>query len=823
MDRLVERESATAVLRAAVARRAPHVLVSGEAGSGKTSLVRSLLAGYAPGSYVVGACDSLRTARPLAPFLDWGQDPEEVLASKQLAVVAVLHWADDATLDLLARWARRHRPGTATLLLTYRDDEVGAGHPLALLLGDLAGHSPTRLAVPPLSRGAVAELAHGSGLAAEALYETTGGNAFFVTECLANGSLDASANVRDAVLARTARLTPEGRGAVEAVSAVPGRCELWLAEALGADPAAIDEVVTRGVLVPGPDGTVSARHELARLTVHDALPPARRRDLHRAAATALASPVMGAVDHARVVHHAVLGTDPARLAEHVVPAADAATAAGARSQAVEHLELAVRYVPPGADRLALWARLAAELSLLGRDQEAVEAYEQAIALAREADDTDEAGVLLARLAMPLSMAGRASQARSAAHEAVRLLENHPGRGLALACAQMASQHMLAREFAAAEPWGARALALARELEDVDTEAYTSIQWGVARWMAGDEAGLATIHYGIDLARHHGLAGHVAHGLSQIGSGGGEIRRYREAVAALEECIAWSERNELWSRGRYAQAWLGRCLAETGEWGRAGLALDAVLRSQRAETITRVTALAALGRLRVRRGDPGARELLDEALSLAAPTGQLQRIWPVAVARAEAAWWAGDVTPELALLRESYAQAVSVDYPFAIDELAFWLRRAGDEVASTGRTPCTPEQWQKVGCPYEEAVALEDVDELAALATYKRLGAAPAALRLTDRRRAAGLPVPRGPNTTTRGIPGGLTGRELDVLRLVAEGRTNAEIARVLHLSAKTVGHHVSHVLDKLGARTRTEAVSRAADVGVPLKFGVPLK
>src|SRR5690349_1932753 len=78
---LVEREAATAVLRDAVARGVAHVLVSGEAGAGKTSLVRALVADLPPSDYAIGACDSLRTARPLAPFLDWGDDPERVLAT----------------------------------------------------------------------------------------------------------------------------------------------------------------------------------------------------------------------------------------------------------------------------------------------------------------------------------------------------------------------------------------------------------------------------------------------------------------------------------------------------------------------------------------------------------------------------------------------------------------------------------------------------------------------------------------------------------------------------------------------------------------------
>ncbi|MDP9259604.1 MAG: helix-turn-helix transcriptional regulator, partial [Actinomycetota bacterium] len=83
------------------------------------------------------------------------------------------------------------------------------------------------------------------------------------------------------------------------------------------------------------------------------------------------------------------------------------------------------------------------------------------------------------------------------------------------------------------------------------------------------------------------------------------------------------------------------------------------------------------------------------------------------------------------------------------------------------------------------------------------------------RGAAGLSVPRGPRAATSADPAGLTAREREVLALVAQGRTNRQIARSLVLSEKTVGHHVSSLLHKLGARTRTEAVRLAAKDGEP--------
>lgn len=802
MGVLLEREAASAVLREAVERRAPFVLVAGEAGSGKSSLVRHVLDGLNR-PWVLGACDSLSTARPLGPFEAWNGPAEQVLRGVDVAVVEDVHWADDATLELLARLSRRE--ASSTVVLTYRDDEVGPS--LTMLLGDLATRSPVRLAVPRLSRDAVRELVAGTDVDPVALHHLTGGNPFFVTECLATGSVAPSANVRDAVLARVARLENAAREAVTAVSAVPGTCELWLAEALGAEPSALDAATEHGLLVAS-GNAVSLRHELARQAVHDALPPARRRDLHRAAAAALAA--RHPVDHARVVHHAALGDDGDLLQAHALPAAERALALGARSQAVEHLELAVAHAPEDA---ALRGRWAEQLASVGRDDDAVRAYEEAVRLAQAASDSALEADLLTRMPGPLSTVGRLEDAGVAVFRAIALLEKgEHGPPLARAYLQVLSQHMLAREFGLADSWGEKALALARRVGDAETEALARIQLGTARWMAGAESGLAMVRDGMELGRRHGFEWPEVLGLLQIGSGGGEIRRYDEALPALEECCRLCADREMGSRGRYAQAWLGRCLLELGRWDEAARLLEPLLASPRTEAVTRVTAMTALGRLRARRGDPGARALLDEALDDALRTGQLQRIWPVAAARAEEAWLADRIVDEVPLLRRAYGQAALVGYPWAVDELGFWLARADVEVAWR---PRTAEEWSALGCLYE--AALVEPDELAALAAFEKLGATAVARLVVERRRRAGLSVPRGPNAATRGTPGGLTSRELDVLRLVAQGHTNAEIAAALHLSVKTVGHHVSHVLEKLGAATRTEAVARAAALDVPLK------
>jgi DNA-binding CsgD family transcriptional regulator len=173
------------------------------------------------------------------------------------------------------------------------------------------------------------------------------------------------------------------------------------------------------------------------------------------------------------------------------------------------------------------------------------------------------------------------------------------------------------------------------------------------------------------------------------------------------------------------------------------------------------------------------------------------------------------------------------------ELAFWLSLAGAlpptptvvaepyRLLLAGDWRAAADAWQERGCPYQQALALAcgDQDEalLAALALLDGLGARQTAQRLRRQLRRRGhLRVPRGPTRATAANPAGLTGRQLEVLRLLAEGLSNAEIAARLSLSAKTVEHHVSALLAKLGVGSRRQAVAAARRLGVvPARDGGP--
>jgi DNA-binding CsgD family transcriptional regulator len=241
------------------------------------------------------------------------------------------------------------------------------------------------------------------------------------------------------------------------------------------------------------------------------------------------------------------------------------------------------------------------------------------------------------------------------------------------------------------------------------------------------------------------------------------------------------------------------------------------------------AFVALGRLRARCGEPDAAAMVELAARRAYELGELQFIGPAAAALAEYRWLAGDPAGAAAEARRGFALAVQIGQPWYAGELAYWMWRAGEPVETPlaaspylrligGDWAGAAAEWAARGCPYARAEALGCGDPDAvreALGVLDGLGAVAVARRLRAELRERGVArVPRAPRAAHAANPGGLTDRQLEVLSLLADGLSNAEIAARLSLSAKTVEHHVSAVLEKLRVPTRGQAAAAARRLGL---------
>jgi DNA-binding CsgD family transcriptional regulator/tetratricopeptide (TPR) repeat protein len=875
-EAILEREAALAALGdaldAALARRGGSVFVAGEAGIGKTALVRRFVrARGGDADFLLGLCDPLSTPRPLGPLHDIarGLGPRlrqaleagersvvfelllDELDRRDAATVLVvedLHWADEATLDLLRFLGRRIGERRVLLVLTFRDDELGSDHPLRRVLGEWPPRGARRIVLSPLSAEAVGVLCRGSARDPVELHRVTGGNPFFVTELLAGASATAPSTVRDAVLARAARLAPDARAALELVSVIPGSAPLRLLDGAGlldgtgtVAAGALDACVQHGLLRAEP-GAVAFRHELARLAVLSSLPPERAAAAHAAVLRSLLRLAGGSGALAEIVHHAAACGDAAVLLEHAPRAAREAAAVGAHQEAAAHWAQALTHAAAllPQERRAFHEAHAYELYLTGRTDEAIGSRRAALELCRALADREGEGRNLRWLSRLSWFAARSEDARSFAERALEVLEPlAAGAEYAMACSNRAQLHMLAHEHDEAIAVGSRAVERARALGEDEILSHALNNVGTARLGRDDvERGERDLEESLALALAGRFEEHAARAYTNLACQAVERFDYSRARALFEVGLAFTKERDLDAWGLYMRAWRARLALETGRWDEASEDAEAILSRPRVPVITRMPATIVLGTVRARRGDPGALAALDEAWEAARETGELQRLVPAGVARAEALWLDGRLAAFASELRPLLDLARRRGLGRMAGEVAFWLARAGEPpldpaglpdflglvglvgpwaLALEGRWRAAADEWGRLGRPYERASALAQGDEDArklALEAFLALGALPAADRLRRELREAGVrAIPRGPQPSTRAHPAGLTLRQREVLALLGEGLTYGQVARRLFVSAKTVEHHVGAILARLGVASRGEAVELARERG----------
>jgi DNA-binding CsgD family transcriptional regulator/tetratricopeptide (TPR) repeat protein len=869
---ILEREQELAELgvaaREAASGSGSIVLIEGEAGIGKSSLVSSIRSVLpAEARLLLGYCDDLATPRVLGPLrdmrdqvgtplaaaldsgdrgrvldairaeLDWADHPT-------VMVVEDVHWADEATLDVLRFLVRRIGSLPAVLVLTYRDDELTHDHPLRQLLG-LASRAPRvrRLRLSRLSMNAVRQLGSGTPLDPQRVYDMTSGNPFLVAEVVASGSVrGVPPSIAEAVRARLADLDEATRDAVEQLAVVPSTVERWLVESVvRGGLAALADAEQRGVLGISPS-RVSFRHELTRRAVVDSLPAARRVAANQVVLSALLERHEArAVDLSRILHHAAeVGDEEVIVAFGPAAAAEAVTA-GSHREAVAHGRLVLQYRSSfePAELATILSRQAIEAYTIGLADEAVSAQEEAVALLRKLGDPVQLGIGLRWLSRVYWWSGARKKAEGACAEAIAVLSDAVSDGrsassrvedqqaLAWALSNQAQLHFLAGHSAATLEIGERAVAMARELDDPGLLSHALNNVGAAAWDSGRGDARELLDESLRVALNAREFDHAIRAYVNIAWHLADDLRLDESERVLDAAIELAEEAEHLGFLRYMHMMRGTLAVARARWDEAEReaewALDAGL-------ITRCPALVVIGRARARRGDPSSEALLDEAWEIAVRLAEPQRLVPAGAALLEAAWLRGEPATAADRVLPFYDELLKYGYPTITAEVGYWLRTAGHDVPlpdvehpyallAQGRWREAEAAWRAAGTPYERALAQAEspdaADRLAALAELDALGAEPLSRVVRLRLRDQGVTrIPRGPTSSTRDNPAGLTDRQVEVVQLLADGLTNSEIAARLVLSVRTVDSHVAAVLDKLDARTRRDVAARAAALGL---------
>jgi len=846
--RLLERDAELRRLRAALDRagrgHGSVALVSGEAGIGKTSLVRELAA--APGRVraLVGVCDDLATPRTLGPFRDMaragggpltaaleaGPDRDRVLDAlhRELAgrptllVVEDLHWADDATLDVVCWLAWRIPELPCLLVLTYRDDEPGDGAGLRRALGALARQDAQRIGLRRLSAAAVQELSAASGADAGAVLSATGGNPFFVSEVLANPDEPVPATVRDAVLARLEGLSDGTRRSLELLSTIPGQVERWLAERLLAEhPAALDEAERRGLLEADPAG-VWFRHELARRAIERQLPPTARVACHRQVLAVLAK--QPGVELSRLAHHAHHAGEPDEVVRHGLAAAREAAAAGAFSEALAHYDLVLRWsgLLPEEQRATVLEESVWVLYNLSRFEAAVTRAQEVLRLRERAGDPAMLGQALTTLSRMLYMVNDPGGSQEAVRRALALLEPlGDTHRLARAATYEAAILKLTDRLEEAIARAREALDLGEATGQQDVVAHSLNYLGSALLDLGDPSGAEHLRRSVATARAAHHYEYAQRGYTNLVEGLYRLGRFDELDEPVAAGLAYARGYGFASHEYNLEAHRCMLLTLRGRWDEA----EAGLRRLEAGEDPGVLAsfgLSALGRLLARQGDPGAEALLERAWQAATRTNSVQAIALAGIARVEAAWLAGDHRAAVERARLPLERAAARGAERYRGELLRYLARCGQPVRAFAGCPAefalgisgdwrgAADAWAALGAPYERAMEQagsgRPPELLEALAALDRLGATAAGDLVRRQLRRQGVTrLPPRPLPRTRANPAGLTDRQLEVLALLADGLTNAEISDRLVVSVRTVDHHVAAILAKLNVSTRREA------------------
>jgi DNA-binding CsgD family transcriptional regulator len=857
--RLTERDHELGELRAraddARAGRGRMVLLGGESGAGKTSLVEAFVEQWVRDERVLwGVCDPLPTPRPLGPIhdlahrlapatrevLEQGDQPYDIFAAvnddlrtaPSVLVLDDLHWADHGTIDLLRFVLRRVTQTRSLVIGMLRDDEVGATHPMRALLGDVARSARAdSLPMPPLSVQAVQGLVGQRPVDPVWLHRVTGGNAFFVCEMLDHHGDDLPTTVRDAVLARTSGLDPAAWDLLNLLTCSPGAIPDHLLADLGVTLPASRALADAGLIQRSSRG-VAFRHDLCRLAIRSVIPPGAEPRLHQRLLDAYEA--TSHADSAVLTHHALGAKEVERIRRCASDAGVAAARSGAHTQACEFFTIALEQGGPldKAKEAELLELLAWEFYLIDRLADAITACQRAMQIRQALGESAAVSANHHSLAVYQWYNAHRDLSESHATQAMTVLDEKTEDAdqllqLGHAFAMQAYLAVQASDLDGAKALVARAREIAEKTGNSDLMIRVRLIENYGAVLNGDDSGRDEILAILDSGPKH-INELYSGGWSNITYFDVEQRRLDVAAELLDVSIPLMHEHDLpicrvWQMGSRARLQL-----MVGEWDDAVAEADRLLEGPSAPLArTWPHLIRALVELR-KHGATGVS--LDDAWRLACRFGEPIRMLPVAAAIVERAWVTGESDDRTAECRELLTGGPVTGLEWSRGELAVWLRRLGEgvdvvgvaepyRVLLDGAYEAAADDFHRRSMPYDGALALVDSGDPAlaarALDILDRLGADAVAGKVRRDLRAQGMPVvPARRRAATLANPAGLTTRQTEVLRLLDDGMTNAELAERLYLSVKTVDHHVSAILTKLDVTKRRDAVRKARELGL---------
>lgn len=869
---LVERDivlgNLVAAIDAAENGQGGIVIISGSAGLGKTSVLEALrdLASERCDIFW-GGCDALFTPRPLGPLhdmrpafepglsalLDSSAAPHKIfetiideIAHRKKAVLVVVedvHWADHATLDFLKFLGRRIAQLRAVLLISYRDDEVDAEHPLNQVLGELPQSRVNRIMLSPLSQKGVEVLGDGHGADLSHIFEVTGGNPFFVTELLANEGntrQDIPASVREAVNARLNRLPSSERVFLETLSIVPGAVGTRFLHKMFDDASGdiVAACVRKKLLSQDNEQKIRFRHELARLATLSRLSASQQKLIHsKTLETLLQLAPEPALDW--IVHHAAGALAGSVVLEYAPKAARQAASVGSHREAAAHYATALKFVDEAEPPLAaqLYQNWAYEAGLALRiDNEVLEARRHAISLWRALDRPEKVGENLRWLSRLHWYRGESARASHFADEAVRVLETAaPSAERAMAYSLRSQFHMLNSRMEQAISWGRRALALAEEFNNIEARIHALNNVGFAMVFQDQPDGVDALLESLSLAHDHQFHEHAARVYTNLSEHAVDFRKFTLAEEYISRGIAFDSEHDLDAWIHYLVGILARLRLEQGRLHNAEAVAKGVLGLKRLTLLMRLPALTVLARVRMRFGCRSADALLSEVLENAISTDEVQYVIPARLALVENAWLA-DRKDEAVIQLDALGKIAPLSFhKWNRGEFAVWAHRFGHDVPRefflnlpdpfdlelTDDISGAADSWAALNAPYSAALTLMQVNggdgEKSLAAALKILlpmeaGRAIEKARALARKFNVAGKMPRGqrgPYGSAREHVLGFTKKEQEVFALIAAGATNIEIAEKLSRSKRTIEHHVSAVLAKMNVGNRMEAIVRS--------------